>query len=280
MSQVSAGKELLISGRIVWKSGDLFKGQPQLDFNTKQPKINAQGKQVIQYGFGLAVSKQDPALGAFMTAMQSEALSIYPTGHIPPAFAFKYKDGDGIDDQGVPFAQREGYAGCIVLALTTSLPIRWFKYENGQNVMINEGVKNGDYVNVQVGMKAHGAIGQGKAGMYLNPNAVQLIGYGKEIVSVAVNPTAIFGNAAPVVPQGASATPIAPQGGFFAPQVAPQAPQMPQFQQPMAPQAPAAPHFGVLPQVHQPQFQQPMAPQQPQMPQAPTGFGNPFGTQQ
>jgi hypothetical protein len=272
---MSTGQNVLISGRIVWKSGDLFKGAPQLDFNTKQPKLDKTGKQVIQYGFGLAVSKQDPALNNFIGMMQTEARSVYQSGNVPPSFAYKYKDGDGIDDQGIPFSQREGYAGCIVFALTTQQPITWFKYDNGQNVLITEGVKCGDYVNVQVNMKANvPAVTTHKAGMFLNPNAVQLIGYGKEIVSNVINASSIFGNAAPVVPQGASAIPVAPQAGFFAPTPQPQAPQ---FQQPQMPPQPAQPHFGVLPQVHQPQAPQF---QQPQMPQAPTGFGNPFGTQQ
>ena len=72
MSQQSQGKTLLISGRIVWKSGDLFKGQPQTDFNTKLPKLDSTGKQKVQYGFGLAVAKTDPELQGLMQVMQSE----------------------------------------------------------------------------------------------------------------------------------------------------------------------------------------------------------------
>ena len=277
---MSTGQNAVISGRIVWKSGDLFKGKAKIDFNTKQPVIK-DGKGVTEYSFGLAVSKQDPALPHFMGLMQAEARSVYQSGNVPPSFSFKFKDGDGIDDKGIPFSEREGHAGCLIFALTTQRPITWFKYENGQNVLINEGVKCGDYVNAQINIKANVPVNpMHKAGMFLNPNAAQLIGYGKEIVSNVIDAASIFGNAAPVVPQGASAVPVAPQGGFFAPQAVPQAPQFQQPQMPQQPQAPAQPHFGVLPQVHQPQFQQPMAPQQPQMPQAPTGFGNPFGNQQ
>lgn len=291
MSQQSQGKTLLISGRIVWKSGDLFKGQPQTDFNTKLPKLDSTGKQKVQYGFGLAVAKTDPELQGLMQVMQSEAMQIYPNGHIPPSFAFKYKDGDGIDDKGIPFNKRDGYMNHMVFALTTNLPIKFFKYENGNNVQVNEGIKCGDYVRVQVNIKAHGAIGQGKPGMYLNPMAVQLIGYGAEIVSTGVDADSIFGNVAPAVPQGASSIPVAPTGAFpMQQQPAMQTPQgFPQQQM-----QPAQPHFGVLPQVHQPQAyqqnpqgfpqqQQTMpAPQQPvqQQPAQPQqGFGFPFNQQ-
>lgn len=269
MSQQSQGQTFLISGRIVWKSGDLFKGQPETIFGTRQPKLDASGKQSIQYGFGLAVSKNDPELSNMMKIIQSEALKIYPSGHVPSSFAYKYKDGDGIDDRGVPFNKREGYAGNIVFAISTKMPIKYFKYENGQNVQVNEGIKCGDFVRVQLNIKAHGAVGQGKPGMYLNPIAVQLTAYGTEIISVTqLDADSIFGNTAPVVPQGGSSTPIAPSSF------------------PM--QQPVQPNYNVLPQVHQPQGfpQQPMMQQQPMQPAQPQqampaqqGFGFPFNQQ-
>jgi len=271
----------LLEGRIVWKSGDLFKGQPQTVYGSQTPKLDKNGKQAIQYGFGLAVPKmkdgqQNQQLMDFMQAMQGEALKVYPTGHIPPSFAYKFKDGDtAIDEKGVPYNQRPGYAGCIVFSLTTQMPINWFRYESGKNIMINEGVKCGDYVRTQVTMKAHPSEGSGKAGMYLNPNAVQLIGYGEEIVSrgnaMLADGDAIFGAAAPVTPPGASSQPVAPPGQF---------PGM------------SAPYGGVLPQHMQQGYQQPAMPGQfpgmvpptqgpsaatvPQQPQQPTGFGFPF----
>lgn len=275
----------LLEGRIVWKSGDLFKGQPQTVYGSQTPKLDKNGKQAIQYGFGLAVPKmkdgqQNQQLMDFMQAMQGEALKVYPTGHIPPSFAYKFKDGDtAIDEKGVPYNQRPGYAGCIVFSLTTQMPINWFRYESGKNIMINEGVKCGDYVRTQVTMKAHPSEGSGKAGMYLNPNAVQLIGYGEEIVSrgnaMLADGDAIFGAAAPVTPPGASSQPVAPPGQFPG--------MMPQ-------QQPAQPYGGVLPQHMQQQYQQPPMPAQPQtmqtpygqppvapqQPAQPTGFGFPF----
>lgn len=240
----------VIQGRIVWKSGDLFKGRADTVFGSKTPKVDKQGKQSITYGFGLAVPKMvngqpNAQLQDFMQTMYNEALKLYPSGQIPPAFAFKFKDGDGIDPKkGTPYNTREGYAGCYVFSCTTQIPINWFIYQNGQNMLANEGIKCGDYVDVQVQIKAHPAIGNGNPGMYLNPNAARLIGYGEEITAQEVDGDAIFGTTANV-PQGASSQPVAPSGGF---------PGMATPQQMQ--QQPAQPHFGILPQHMQPQQQQ------------------------
>lgn len=276
----SAGKTVMVQGRIVWVAGDLFQGKIKTDMRTRQPILDQQGNQIKEYGFGLAVPKSvlqqtgQGQPGELWAVMHQEAMSLYPSGQIPPGFAMKYKDGDGVDEQGRPFSQRAGYAGCLVFACTTRIPIKFFRFENGQNILVNDGIKCGDYVNVQLHVKAHGAIGQGKAGMYLNPNAVQFLGYGEPIVN-APSGDQIFGTQAP--PMMGSATPLAPQGqGLLVPTGAvPAMPMQPAPQpygsamqppQAMAPQ-PQQPHYGVLPQQYQPQMppttvQQP-APQQP-----------------
>lgn len=235
----SEGKVVIAQGRIVWTAGDLFKGKVQNIFGTNQPKLNQAGEQVVQFGFGLAIPKTELALpdrGQLWKTMHDEAYTLYPTGQIPPSFAMKYKDGDGIDDQGKPFASREGYPGCLVFALTTTLPIRFFRWEGGQNVQVSDGIKCGDYVNVQVMVKAHAAIGAGKAGLYLNPMAVQLVAAGKEIVNAPTGDM-VFGTVAPAAPAG------------YVPPAQPAA--MPPVNINTPPAAPA-PHYGVLPQPHQP----------------------------
>lgn len=260
------GTSVMVQGRIVWVGGDLFKGKVKTVYGTQTPIVGVDGKPVMEYGFGLAIPKSildktgkgEP--GEIWAALHNEAFELFPSRQIPPTFAMKFKDGDGIDDKGISFAQREGYAGCIVLACTTRLAIKFYKFENGNNYLVNEGIKCGDYVNVQVNVKSHAAIGQGKAGLYVNPNAVQLIGYGKEIINTPSG-DAIFGLVAPVVPQGASLMPVAPTQGFITPQPAQQV---------------AGPYYGVIPQNLQPQqFAQPPVPPmqqqfaQPPMSQAP-----------
>jgi hypothetical protein len=273
--QASNGRTVMCAGRIVWLSGDLFKGRIKMQFGTQTPVTNKLGEQVREYGFGLAVPKSELGKpGGIWEALHEEAYTLFPSRQIPPSFAMKYKDGDGIDDKGIPFAQREGYAGHIVLACTTTLPIKFFKWENGQNILINEGIKCGDYVNVQINIKAHGAIGAGKAGLYVNPMAVQFLGYGKEIIPQASG-NDIFGQQAPVIPPGASAMPLVPSAAPLIP--TPSAAQ-PVYAQPTP--APA-PHYGVVPQQFQPPAggqPMPMQPAQPAMPAYP-GFP-PTGGQQ
>ena len=241
------GQTVMVQGRIVWTSGDLFKGKLKTEFGTQVPKLNKMGEQMKEYGFGLAVDKNllqqvgEGQPGQIWESMHAEANKLYPGGQLPPGFSMKFKDGDGVDHQGQPFSTREGHAGHIILSLTTSLAIKFFKWENNQNIQINEGIKCGDYVNVQVQVKAHPAIGQGKPGLYLNPMAVQLLGYGAEIVN-APSGDQIFGLAQPPMPTGASAVPTAANP---AAQIVPTA-----VPQPAA--APAAPHHGVLPQNLQP----------------------------
>lgn len=246
MSDESNGTQVFVTGRIVYVGGDLFKGAPMFDDN-RQPIIDQRtGNQKVQYGFGLAVPKadlQDATKGAIYQAIYSEAYKIYPSRQLPPDFAFKFKDGDGIDHLGQPFNQRTGYAGCLVFALFTHLPIQYVRFDSqlGRNVQITDGIKCGDWVTACVQVKAHPPKGRGKAGVYLNPTFVQFVGWGEEIIN---RPSAdsVFGTQAPAVPQGASATPILGANAQAAMQG--QAVQ------------PAAPHFGVLPQ----QFQQPQTP--------------------
>lgn len=254
MTQQSNGSGLIVQGRIVWGSGNLFSGSHLKDERTKQPLYNQDGSPKIQYGFGLAIPKMGPdgqwhpEFLKVWNTLNAEALTLFPGGNIPPTFAMKFKDGDkDVDHRGELYSKREGYAGHIVLSCTTFLTIKWFRFEGGNNIMVNDGVKVGDYVNVQLNVKAHPAVGQGKAGLYVNPSAVQLIQAGKEIINTPSGDQ-LFGMAAPVY-QGQVEAPVAPTMPMSAP--GPSMPQQPAYAPPVA--APAAqPHYGVVPPSHQP----------------------------
>jgi len=277
MTAESNGNNLVIQGRIVWGT-NLFEGKQKLDYNTSVPVIGTDGNPVMEYGFGLAVPKNDsngqPSenFSKIWNALHQEAYTLYPSGQLPPDFAMKYKDGDAIDHNGKPFADREGYAGHIILTCTTQIPIKWFIYEGGNNILVNTGIKVGDYIDAQLNIKAHPAKGKGKAGLYLNPGSARLVQSGPEIIN-SPSGDQIFGAAAPAAYAGAlpagnpTPMPMNSQAPMGAPAM-PQAAQPAQQQAPVAPQAPAqvAPHYGVLPQAHQPAQQQ--APVAPQMPQA------------
>jgi hypothetical protein len=284
------GQSLMVQGRIVWTAGDLFTGKIKTNMQTRQPLLDQQGNQITEYGFGLAINKVDLRTNQhsemyvkLYQALYSEALTLFPSGQLPRDFAMKFKDGDTeVDQEGKPYNTREGYAGHIVLACTTRIPIKFFVYEGGNNILVNTGIKCGDYVNVQVNIKAHPAVGTAKAGLYVNPMYVQLIQPGKEIVNTPSGDQ-VFGAAAPtysgqVVPpaapqmpgMGMPATPgyqPAPAAPAYAP---PAAPQMPGMGVPPAAPAPVAPNYGVLPPGYQPAptapaYAPPAAPQMPPM---------------
>jgi len=263
------GNNLLVQGRIVWSIGSsLFEGKKKTDYNSGQVILDEMGQPIIEYGFGIAIPKIDPRTGQptaeFQKVWQTlhqEAFTLYPNGQLPSNFAMKYKDGDGVDDKGKPFADREGYKGHIVLSCTTQIPIKYFIFQGGNNILVNDGIKVGDYVNVQLNVKAHPPKGRGLPGLYLNPSAVQLIQPGKEIINTPSGDQ-MFGMQAPVYNGEVIAPVNAPMPNMQA------APAMP-FTQQQAPTQPAqapAPHYGVLPQNMQPAQQAPMqAPVTPNM---------------
>ena len=300
-AQKDYGAEVVVDGRIVWGGLAL---QPKRNFTTKQEEIDPKtGQKIMQVSFGLAVPKPNPQStpeGAanftnLWTAIHTEGAKQgfqYPN----PKFAWKFDDGDGRKDDGSEFP--ETYKGCIVLKLSTRLPLNLFKRNpDGSYVQITpEQIKAGDYVRVNLSIKGHPAP---NPGLYMNPAGVAFLGYGDAIVTTAQDPKNMFGAGPFNMPQGASSTPIgtnvqfpqaqqpmqAPQfGGMQQPQAYPQNPQgFPQAQQPMVPQfgqAPAQypqqpaqpqvdPNWNVMPQ----QFQQQQQAQQPQQQwgQAPMG---------
>ncbi|MEH6358961.1 MAG: hypothetical protein V7745_08225, partial [Pseudomonadales bacterium] len=216
-------------GRIVW--GNPLNGKQKTD-NNGQPMTGADGLPKMEWAFGLAVPKDqfdvsqkqgDPSLSA---GMQTEAATLFPQG-VPLTFAWKMKDGDLPEHSA-----KTGWAGCYVIAIATqAVAPPTGRFVNNTFTPMVEGVKAGDYVRAAITVKAHpgkaGAIGS-KAGLYLNPDMVDFVGYGEAIVS-GPDANTLFG-AAPqaVLPPGASATPIAAAGVMpGAPAAAPQAQGMP-----------------------------------------------------
>ncbi len=250
--QQDNGTQVMVSGRLVYVIGDLFKGDLAKQFGTQTPKLDKKGQQYQEYGFGLAVPKVEPEHHMYKNycdiwaALHNEAYKLFTNRVIPPAFHMKFKDGDtGTNQDGSPVNVKTGYPGHIVLNCKTTLQIKFFKYDPAtkMNVQINEGIKCGDWVTVQLSIKAHAGT---NAGLYLNPNACQLWYCDDEIIN-APSGDQIFGTQQMAIPAGKSALPTLPPAQGFA-QGAP-APQQP----PAAPQGPAVPHYGVLPPVHQPE---------------------------
>lgn len=301
MADTTDGSNAIVEGRLVWLTGKtVFEPKQKLDQN-KVPRLDRNNKPMMEYGGGLAVPKMvpvdlnnpqagmkpNPMLAVLWEAMQAEAFKLYPSRQLPPGFAMKYKDGDGTDHNGVSFQERDGQAGHLVFACTTTIQPKFFRW-NGAYQQVNEGIKCGDYVRIQLNVVAHPPFGAGKAGLYLNPMMVLLLQEGPEIVNTPSG-EAVFGAAPQIGYAGALPMPQAPQGpmpGFAAPMPAFNqtlaVPQSQGFAQPPvgypapAQPAPAQPHFGIIPQqfqpAPQPQYQQPMMPPVAQQPMAPAPF--------
>lgn len=159
------------TGRIVW--GHPLREQVVKDLQTGKPRLNEDGEKRTQWTFGLAIPKDD--FEPVREAMAEAAKEEFPKG-VPDGFAWKFKNGDKMD--------REGCAGCFVLALSTELqPPTNYTYDHGEEKWIEtDEIKRGDFVQVEIDIVAHDAISKvAKAGLYLNPLTVALQRVGKEI---------------------------------------------------------------------------------------------------
>lgn len=241
-------QEIVIAGRIV-------QGQVKL-----KPKVDDQNrpvmdkstppKQVVECYIGLAVPKNSADWNTAWAAMYAEARGYAPWANLFDAngqmvlrdFAWKYIDGDGVDAQGKPYSQREGFAGHYVLKLATRyLPKCYPAGQYGAAYEMAEPdkfIKCGDYVRaiIQVAPNEVQPGGQAKAGLYLSPSKLEHIGKGKEIESGGgMSAEEGFGKAGPAaLPPGA--TPV----GAYTPAAAaaPVPPGMPAA--PVPPGMPAA----------------------------------------
>ena len=196
-------------GRIVYGNP----GKPQHKTDQKGVKILKDGQPINQWSFGVAFSKADFERDIW-PAMAAEIASGFPNG-TPPQFAMKYKDGDtGIDRNGKPLRDRDGYAGCYVLSISTeAAPPSIFKLnDRGTYDQFDPaGIKTGDYIALGINFVVNVPTDRTHTpSLYVNPLAIIFVGYGQPIVSAAaVDPNAMFGGQTFALPPGASAAPIA-----------------------------------------------------------------------
>lgn len=234
-------------GRIVW--GHPTKPRPATD-NRNQPKLGKDGQQLMECSFGLAIPT-DQFVAQVWPLMDAEMRKGYPQG-APGNFSWKMTQDHEIDNQGKPYSAREGYAGHVVLAVSTTLePPGAFKWNGSQwQQMQSDEIKCGDFVQVEINFKVNVPLDRTHTpSLYVNPRAIGFVGYGDPIVTgFQADPNAAFGNGPPPLPPGASATPVGgtpsvgmPGGGGGMPQQPgmPGNAAMPAASTPAAPTAPA-----------------------------------------
>ncbi len=243
-------------GRFVF--GDLYDPETEdFDGNRMVIKNGAdKGKETQLYVIGLAITKtqahwgNEPGWGQTIWAAGHAA---FPGGEAQrPDFSWKIYDGDSTviptkSKSKVRPCDREGWKGCWVLRLQSAFaPAVYNAITNKDNPppMNEKGAVIPGYV-IQVVGTVKGNTGA-SPGVYLNHNAVGLLGYMDPIVTRGVDVKGKFGGSLPagasVMPTGANlpATPPSP-GVPAAPAAVPAIPAA------AAPPAVAAPPVAVVP---------------------------------
>lgn len=241
-------------GRLV--QGDPFEAQTK---NMQgQPLVTMSGQPTQRYFIAVAFRKDDANFGAFYQKLVEVARGSFPNlfnaqgqcSH--PRFSWKLMDGDGVDENGKSNATKEGFAGHWVVKFSSSFAPRCFHaghYQPHEQIQDKNAIQRGYFV--RVAGTIEGNDNAQKPGLYVNLSMVELAGVGPVITS-GPDAAAVFGGAAPALPQGAQPLPM--HAGM--PQGAPAMPGMPAA--PMA--APTMPgNFPAAP-----------APAVPGLPQMPT----------
>lgn len=188
-------------GRLV--QGHPMTPRPVTDDNDV-PKTNKDGSPQIQYYIGLAFAKTDPEFGKLYQLMQQVAQRDWSAGEYKSAtFAWKYKDGDGVNKYGKEYPAH--CKGHWILGITSGFP---YPVIDEREIPITDPnrIKRGYYMRAHVGIKGNGP--NKSPGLYINCSFAQLCGYGPEIQSGPDVREVLSKAPAIVLPAGASAVPV------------------------------------------------------------------------
>ncbi len=239
-----------VTGRLVF--GNPFKAEPLIDDVTKQPKRDSAGNPLSEYVVGVAFPKGDPAVTAMLATFKAADRAAWPAfhdvaGNLLPGvvFADKITDGDGYNKKGAHYGARDGWAGHWVIRFVSRFAPTCYAWEQNGWVQVTDpnAIKPGYFVQVSGTTVSNGSAQS--PGMYRNLNQIARIAYGPEIVRAGADPNAAFGSAAPTLPPGASAHPVAPAtpvpgAAYAAPAPAAAPPPAAYVAPPPAPPVPAA----------------------------------------
>ena len=245
--QTTQPQVLSISGQLV--QGDVFTLKPQ-EYQGR-PKLDKNNNQLNQLFFGVGVDKTSPDFQNAYNAMYAEAMQGFPGGEYQRQdFSWKFVDGDQPPNNQKPHLQNR-----YIFRFTSNFNVTVVS-KGGASVLTDpNSLKRGYFVRVFFTVKANGDAG--KPGVFLNPQCVELIGYGEEIIS-GPDPTQLIANAGTMhIPAGMMNSPVAtgpaPQqaGGIPANPGQPAQPGMPpanpgQPAQPGMPAPPAQPYPQIL----------------------------------
>ncbi|ATS92104.1 hypothetical protein HMSP1_59 [Sinorhizobium phage HMSP1-Susan] len=275
-----ADKETL---QLVLPPGRMISGSVQ-EMKKVDHKGNALTEDKWHWYIGLAVEKArvgnvlNDIFGLACRGYQSNpfVMSLINLGLTPPlgqqGFHWKIKDGDATDPAtGQPMYEHG--RGCWIFHLSNRFPI---KTCDAQNRDIDPKlIERGYYVDAGISVSINGST-DATAGVYLNLQAVRLLGRG-EIIQGGASADQIFGGAfSGALPAGASMAPVTPAGAGMPPMPGQPAPGMPApggMPQPQYQQQPApAPQYQPAPQ---PQMMPASGNAVPAMPQPVVGHAVP-----
>lgn len=229
------------TGRLV--SGSPHKAEPVTN-DDGTPKLDLQGKPVLEYYLLVAFAKGDPAWLAYKAQLMAEDKTAWPqffdaAGNVLPGvrFANKIYDGDGYNSKGKHNGAKDGWAGHEVVKFNSQFAPTVATWDGKQWVASLQAdlVVPGDYIQVRASHKTNAS--NQTPGMYRNLEMVAFIGKGVPI-TFGVDPNEAFGGA-PVLPPGASHMPQAPAAPLPQAAGAPPAPATPAA----APTPPTSPPY-------------------------------------
>lgn len=222
-------------GRLV--QGDPFEAQTK---NMQgQPLMTQSGQPTQRYFCAVAFPKTvngqpNAEFAALWQKLEATGRAGFPALNIAPPwdpacrFSWKVMDGDGVDDNGKPNANKEGFAGHWVVKFSSSFAPRCFHaghYAPHEQIQDPKLIKRGYFVRVAGTVEGNG--NAQKPGIYVNLSMVELAGQGPEIVSGPDAASIFGGNPVAQLPAGATPLPMhaaagglpggLPPGGMVAP---------------------------------------------------------------
>ena len=196
-------------GRLV--QGDPFEAQTK---NMQGQPLMTQGGQPTQrYFIAVAFKKDDPAFAQLWGAIEQVGRGSFPALNIAPPwdpacrFSWKVMDGDGVDDNGKPNANKPGFAGHWIVKFSSSFPPKCFyagRYAPHEQITDPKAIPRGYYV--RVAGTIEGNANPQKPGVYVNLNMVELAGgSASDVIVVGPDAASVFGGAPVQLPPGVSA---------------------------------------------------------------------------